>query len=133
MSAQIRRELGNYYDTLEMTQKATLNITAWQTWFLDCLNHAFEDAHGRLEEALRKARFWEHFAREPLNERQIKVLRRAMDNWQGKLTSSKWAKIAKCSQDTAGRDIKDLVQRGALKKDPGGGRSTSYSIVFAQQ
>jgi Fic family protein len=133
MSAQIRRELGNYYDTLEMTQQATLDITAWQKWFLDCLNHAFEGAHGRLGDALRKARFWEHFAREPLNEREIKVLRRMMDNWEGKLTSSKWAKIAKCSQDTAGRDIKDLIERGALKKDPGGGRSTSYSIVFDQQ
>ena len=132
MSAQIRKELSAYYDTLEMTQKDTLNITTWQKWFLNCLNHAFEDAHERLGDALRKAKFWEHFARQPLNERQIKVIRRVMDNWEGKLTSSKWAKIAKCSQDTAGRDIKDLIERGALRKDPGGGRSTSYSIVFDQ-
>ena len=130
MSAQIRRELNDYYDMLEATQKDTLDITSWQKWFLRCLNHAFDNAHERLAVALRKARFWERFAREPLNERQIKVLHRVMDNWQGKLTSSKWAKIAKCSQDTAGRDINDLIKRGALSKDPGGGRSTSYSIVF---
>jgi Fic family protein len=133
MSAQIRRELDNYYDTLESTQKDTPNITMWQKWFLNCLIHSFENAHERLADALRNARFWEYFAREPLNERQIKVLRRVMDNWEGKLTSSKWAMIAKCSQDTAGRDIKDLIIRGALKRDPGGGRSTSYSIVFDQQ
>lgn len=130
MSAQIRRELNDYYGLLETTQKNTLKITSWQKWFLRCLNHAIGDAHQRLEQALCKARFWESFAREPLNERQIKVLHRVMDNWEGKLTSSKWAKIAKCSQDTAGRDINDLIQRGALSKDPGGGRSTSYSIVF---
>lgn len=130
MSAQIRRELSDYYDMLETTQKNTLEITSWQKWFLRCLNHALDDAHVRLVEAMRKAKFWERFAREPLNERQINVLHRVMNNWEGKLTSSKWAKIAKCSQDTAGRDINDLIERGALVKDPGGGRSTSYSIVF---
>lgn len=132
MSSQIRRELNAYYDTLEMTQKGTPDITTWQKWFLNCLNHAFAHAHERLADSILKAKFWEHFARSPLNERQIKVLQRAMDNWEGKLTSSKWAKIAKCSQDTAGRDIKDLITRGALAKDPGGGRSTSYSIIFEQ-
>jgi len=130
MSAQIRKELEAYYGILETAQKASQNVTAWQHWFLTCLNHAFEDAHARLADALRKARFWEYFAREPLNERQIKVLHRVMDDWQGKLTSSKWAKIANCSQDTAGRDIKSLIVLGALSKDPGGGRSTSYSVVY---
>ena len=130
MSAQIRKELAAYYGILETTQKASLNITAWQEWFLTCLNHAFADAHARLVDALRKARFWEHFAREPFNERQIKALKRVMDDWQGKLTSSKWAKIANCSQDTAGRDIKGLISLGALRKDPGGGRSTSYSVIY---
>ena len=133
MSAQIRRELEIYYDTLEHTQRDTLNITTWQKWYLNCLIHAFENAHERLADAVSKARFWGYFAREPLNKRQIKVLGRVMNNWEGKLTSSKWAKIAKCSQDTAGRNIKDLIKRGALKRDPGGGRSTSYSIVFDQQ
>ena len=130
MSAQIRKELEAYYGILETAQKASLNITAWQEWLLTCLNHACENAHARLADALRKARFWEHFAHEPLNERQIKVLKRVMDDWQGKLTSSKWAKIANCSQDTAGRDIKGLISLGALRKDPGGGRSTSYSVIY---
>jgi Fic family protein len=130
MSAQIREERDDYYNTLERTQKSSLDITYWQGWFLDCLGRAIEHAHENLDEALKKARFWERYAREPLNERQIKVLNRVMDNFEGKLTSSKWAKIAKCSQDSAGRDIKNLMERGALRKDPGGGRSTSYSIVL---
>ena len=130
MSAQIREERDEYYNMLERTQRSSLDITPWQEWFLSCLGRAIESAHENLDEALRKVRFWERYAREPLNERQIKVLNRVMDNFEGKLTSSKWAKIAKCSQDTAGRDIKGLIERGALRKDPGGGRSTSYSIVL---
>ena len=130
MSAQIREVRDDYYNMLGRTQKSSLDITSWQKWFLDCLGRAIESAHKNLDEALQKARFWERYARQPLNERQIKVLNRVMDNFEGKLTSSKWAKIAKCSQDSAGRDIKDLIERGALRKDPGGGRSTSYSIVL---
>jgi len=130
MSAQIRKERDDYYNTLERAQKSSLDITPWQEWFLGCLSRAIEKAHENLDEALLKARFWERYAKEPLNKRQIKVLNRVLDNFEGKLTSSKWAKIAKCSQDSAGRDIKDLVERGALRKDPGGGRSTSYSIVL---
>jgi Fic family protein len=130
MSAQIREERDDYYNTLERTQKSSLDITFWQEWFLGCLGRAIESAHKNLDGALQKARFWERYARQPLNERQIKVLNRVMDNFEGKLTSSKWAKIAKCSQDSAGRDIKGLIERGALRKDPGGGRSTSYSIVL---
>ena len=130
MSAQIREERDDYYNTLERTQKSKLDITLWQEWFLGCLSRAVENAHDSLDEALRKARFWDRYAKEPLNERQIKVLNRLMDNFEGKLTSSKWAIIAKCSQDSAGRDIKDLIERGALRKDPGGGRSTSYSIIL---
>ena len=130
MSAQIREERDDYYNTLEKTQKSSLDITFWQDWFLGCLGRAIENAHENLDEALKKARFWERYAREPLNRRQIKVLNSVMDNFEGKLTSSKWAKIANCSQDSAGRDIKDLMERGALRKDPGGGRSTSYSIVL---
>jgi Fic family protein len=82
-----------------------------------------------LSAVLDKARFWERFAKEPLNERQIRVLNRLLDGFEGKLSSSKWAKLANCSQDTAQRDIVDLVERGALRKEPGGGRSTSYSLV----
>ena len=130
MSAQIRREHKEYYDTLEWTQKDKLDVTRWQEWFLNCLLHAIEGAQETLSNVLDKARFWERFAKEPLNERQIKILNRLLDGFEGKLTTSKWAKIAKCSQDTAYRDILDLIERGALQKDPGGGRSTSYSMYF---
>ena len=129
MSDQIRRERNDYYTLLERTQKGDLDITGWQTWFLECLLRAIEGAQTTLAAVLAKARFWERFAKEPLNERQIKVLNRLLDGFEGKLTSSKWAKLAKSSQDTAHRDIMDLVERGALRKDAGGGRSTSYSLV----
>ena len=131
LSAQIREERKDYYWTLEWVQKGDLDVTRWQTWFLNCLQRAIHGARDTLSSLLDKARFWERFATEPLNERQIKVLNRLLDGFDGKLTSSKWAKLAKCSQDTAYRDILDLVARGALKKNPGGGRSTSYSLVVA--
>jgi Fic family protein len=130
MSAQIRREQKSYYHILETTQKDGLDITQWQSWFLNCLLNAIEATKETLTAVLSKARFWERFAKAPFNERQIKVLNRMLDGFEGKLTTSKWAKIAKCSQDTAYRDILDLIERGALKKDPGGGRSTSYSLVI---
>jgi Fic family protein len=130
MSAQVRRERKDYYATLEWTQKSGVDVTRWQTWFLNCLLRAIEGAHDTLGSVLRKAHFWERFAMEPLHERQIKVLNRMLDGMEGKLTTSKWAKLTQCSQDTAYRDILDLVERGALKKDPGGGRSTSYSLAL---
>ena len=130
MSAQIRREHKNYYDTLEWTQKGELDVTRWQDWFLNCLLSAIEGAQEILSAVLVKARFWERFAKEPLNERQIKILNRLLDGFEGKLTTSKWAKIAKCSQDTAYRDILDLIDRDALQKDSARGRSTSYSLVI---
>lgn len=129
MSHQIRDERSEYYNVLERTQKGDTDITRWQEWFLECLLRTIEGAHGTLGSVLAKARFWERFAKEPLNERQIKVLNRLLDGFEGKLTSSKWAKLTRSSQDTAHRDITDLVQRGALRKDEGGGRSTSYSLV----
>ncbi len=128
MSAQIRREHKAYYEMLEQSQKSNLDVTQWQDWFLKCLLRTIESAQDTLSAVLQKARFWERFAKEPLNKRQIKVLNRLLDGFEGKLTTSKWAKIAKCSQDTAYRDILDLIERGALQKDPGGGRSTSYSL-----
>lgn len=130
MSAQIRRERNEYYAMLERTQKGDPDITPWQEWFLSCLLRAIRGAQEALEEILPKARFWDRFAREPLNERQKQVLNRLLSGFEGKLTTSKWAKLAKTSQDTAHRDIVDLVQRGALKKDSGGGRSTSYSLAL---
>lgn len=128
MSAQIRRERNDYYTTLEETQKGGLDVTRWQAWFLGCLLRAIDGAQETLGAVLSKAQFWERFAKEPLNERQIKVLNQLLDGFEGKLTTSKWAKLAKCSQDTAYRDILDLIDRGALRKDSGGGRSTSYSL-----
>lgn len=128
MSAQIRRERDDYYLMLERTQKGELDVTAWHEWFLGCLLRAMEGSQSLLSGVLGKARFWERFAREVLNERQIKVLNRLLDGFEGKLTTSKWSALAKCSQDTAYRDILDLVAKGALKKESGGGRSTSYSL-----
>lgn len=130
MSAQIRRERNEYYSILESTQKAGLDITRWQEWFLNCLLHAIENSRETMGVVLGKARFWERYAKEPLNERQIKMLNKLLDGFEGKLTTSKWATLAKCSQDTAHRDILDLIGRGALKQDPGGGRSTSYSLIL---
>jgi Fic family protein len=129
MSAQIRGKRKDYYALLERTQKGDLDVTGWQDWFLNCLKRAIGGAEDTLGAVLDKARFWQRFAAESLNNRQIKVLNRLLDGIEGKLTSSKWAKIAKCSQDTAYRDILDLVELGALQKDPGGGRSISYSLT----
>lgn len=129
MSAQIRRERDDYYAALERTQKGTLDITGWQEWFLICLGSAIKGTENTLGTVMDKARFWQKFATESFNERQLKVLNKLLDGFDGKLTSSKWARMAKCSQDTAYRDILDLVERGVLQKDPGGGRSTSYSLA----
>lgn len=130
MSAQIRRERNAYYEMLERTQKGGLDITPWLEWFLNCLLRAISGAQEALEGVLSKARFWERFAQEPLNDRQKIVLNRLLSGFEGKLTTSKWAKLTKTSQDTAHRDIVDLVERGALRKDSGGGRSTSYSLAL---
>ena len=129
MSSQIRAEREDYYHVLEWTQKGDMDVTRWQEWFLGCLHRAIEGSAQTLDAVMVKARFWDRFAKEPLNNRQIKVMSKLLDGFEGKLTSSKWARIAKCSQDTASRDIKNLIECGALKKDSGGGRSTSYSIV----
>ena len=129
MSAQISVERKGYYAILEATQKDGLDITGWLEWFLTCLDRAFDGADAILSSVLREPRFWEHHAGEKFNDRQRLMLDRLLGGFEGKLTSSKWAAIAKCSQDTATRDIDDLVKRGILAKDAGGGRSTSYSPV----
>jgi Fic family protein len=129
MSAQIRLERKAYYDTLEQTQKGSLDVTPWLTWFLGCLDRAFDGAEDTLASVLKKALFWETHASASFNDRQRAMINRLFNGFVGKLTSSKWAKMAKCSQDTALRDIDDLVKRGVLAKEPGGGRSTSYSLV----
>lgn len=129
MSAQIRLERGAYYTVLEDTQSGTLDITSWLVWFLDCLDRAFKGAESTLAAVLKKGRFWDAHAAVPFNERQRAMLNKLMDGFDGKLTSSKWAKIMKTSQDTALRDILDLVERGVLSRDPAGGRSASYSLA----
>jgi len=129
MSARIRTERKAYYDILERTQKGNGDIGGWMTWFLTSLRRAIEGAQKTLSAVLFKATFWEKHAARPLNERQIKVLNRLLDGFEGKLTSSRWAKLAKCSQDTAGRDIAALLALRVLKKSKAGGRSTSYSLV----
>lgn len=128
LSAQIRRERKAYYDTLEKTQKSSLDITPWLTWFLNCLDRAITSTEKTLSGVFHKAQFWRMHKDVPLNDRQRLMLNKALDGFEGKLTSSKWAKLVQCSQDTALRDIHDLVERGVLAKDPSGGRSTSYSL-----
>ncbi len=128
MSAQIRLERNAYYDQLEATQKGTLDITGWIRWFLECLERAFEGADRVLAKVLAKAAFWRKHADAAFNPRQHDMLNRLLDGFTGKLTSGKWAKIEKCSPDTALRDITDLVSRGILEREDAGGRSTSYRL-----
>jgi Fic family protein len=130
MSAQIQRERNAYYEILEKTQKGDLDITKWLLWFLACLDEAVTVSKENLSGITQKARFWEVNQAVVLNGRQRKMLNMLMDGFDGKLTSSKWAKIAKCSPDTALRDIQDLMDKGVLEKEDGGGRSTSYRIIM---
>ncbi len=129
MSLQIRQERTAYYRTLEQTQKGTVEITGWMEWFLNCLGRAIDAADETLVIVLRKARFWETHACRSFNDRQRLMLNKLLDGFEGKLTTSKWAKLAKCSQDTALRDIISLVECGVLAKDEAGGRSTSYLLL----
>jgi Fic family protein len=129
MSAQIRLERNAYYAVLERTQKGNLDITAWLKWFLACLNKAFDGAEKILAAVLQKAEFWKKHAATAFNDRQRNIVNRLLDGFEGKLTTSKWAKLEKTSPDTALRDINDLVAWGILKKDEGGGRSSSYSLA----
>ena len=129
MSAQIRTERATYYEILERTQKATLDITPWMEWFLLCLGRAIEGAQSMLSGVLDKARFWDAIGDLSLNARQRPVLNRRLKGFEGKLTTSKWAALAKCSHDTALRDILPLVDKGILIRNPAGGRSTSYALA----
>lgn len=129
MSAQIRQERNDYYEILERTQKGTLDVTHWMEWFLECLGRAIDGAETTLSAVLRKARFWEANRDVTINERQRLMLNRLLDGFEGNLTTSKWAAITKSSSDTALRDILDLVDRGMLARNPGAGRSTSYSLT----
>jgi len=132
LSAQIQRKLKAYYDILERTQKQSLDVTEWLAWFLATLHRAVDEAQHTLDAVLAKTHFWRRWAAPgsaPLNERQAKLVNRLLDGFEGKLTSSKWAAIAKCSPDTALRDLTDLLARGVLRKSDAGGRSTSYELI----
>ena len=128
MSAQIRRERRAYYEILERAQKGTLDVTAWLDWFLSCLGRAIDGAQVTLSLILAKARFWRAVHGLEINDRQRRLLNRLLDGFEGPLTTSKWAKVAKCSSDTALRDILDLVERGILVRGASGGRSTNYTL-----
>lgn len=129
MSAEIQLERKNYYTALERTQKGDLDITEWIIWFLACLDRAIDGAEAILGKVLHKAGFWGRMEGQSLSDRQRAMINRLLDGFEGKLTSSKWAKLTKVSPDTALRDINDLVLRGVLVRDDGGGRSTSYSLA----
>lgn len=130
MSAQIQRERNDYYNILEYCQRGSLDITLWIEWFLNCLKRAILSSEKTIKMVLIKAEFWKIHTGEAFNERQQFVINRLLDKFEGKLTSSKWAKLTKCSQDTALRDINDLLNRGILIKEEAGGRSTSYLLTL---
>ncbi|MBL7128128.1 MAG: Fic family protein [Ignavibacteria bacterium] len=129
MSAQIRLERNGYYDILEKTQKGTLDVTEWLEWFLNCLKNALHASEQILARVLYKHQFWNKYATLVLNDRQVLLLNKLLDGFDGKLTSSKWAKIAKCSTDTALRDIQNLMNKQILQKNTAGGRSTNYDLI----
>ena len=128
MSAQILVERKEYYKLLELTQKGDLDVTSWMLWFLECLKRTLESTEYVLKKVLFKAKFWDCHKKTVLNSRQVEMLNKLLDNFDGKLTSSKWAKMQKCSQDTALRDIQDLLTKNVLLKDVSGGRSTAYEL-----
>jgi Fic family protein len=130
MSSQICSERKEYYNILETTQKGSLEITEWLIWFLENLARAIQSSEKTLAKVFMKSRFWQIHIDEKFNDRQKKILNLMLDGFDGKLTSSKWAAIGKCSQDTASRDIEDLITRKILKKNPEGGRSTSYALIY---
>lgn len=129
MSAEIRKQHKNYYKILEKTQKGDLDITEWLEWFLDCLEASLLDTGKSVDTVLQKTSFWDKHRLVPMNERQIKMVNLLWDGFEGKLTSSKWGKITKCSTDTALRDIQDLIIKGILRKTDEGGRSTNYELI----
>lgn len=129
MSSQIAVERKDYYVQLELAQRNGLDITPWLGWFLGCLERALDNADQAFASVLRKAEFWRRINRQPVNERQQLVINRLLDGFEGHLTTSKFAKLAKCSTDTALRDVQELLKRGIIVQNPGGGRSTSYRLA----
>lgn len=130
MSAQIRVERKAYYDALEKTRKGNLDITEWLTWYLNCLDRALNTTERGMQSLLQKTKFWDGHANTAINERQRLMINKLFDGFDGKLTTSKWAKMTKCSADSALRDIQDLMQKEILRKEEAGGRSTSYVLKW---
>ncbi len=133
LSRQIEKERKAYYMQLERQQKGSVDITAWLLWFLDCVSHAIDNAKDTLSSILFKAELWNRINLAPVNERQRFIINRMLDNFKGYMTTSKYSKLAKCSSDTALRDIRELVARQILLQNPGGGRSTSYRLITAEE
>jgi Fic family protein len=133
MSAQIESERKSYYSALERQQRDTVDVTAWLGWFLDCLGRAIDQAEETLSAVLYKARMWERINLKPVNDRQRLVLNRMFDGFKGHINTSKYVTLAKCSPDTALRDIQQLVERGIFVQNPGGGRSTSYRLASLEE
>jgi Fic family protein len=129
MTSQIATERKEYYRELETAQRGELEITQWLQWFLACLGRALAGADAAIASVLHKGRLWQRINRHPVNERQRLVINRLLNGFKGFLTNSKYAKLAKCSPDTALRDIRALLDRGILVQNPGGGRSTSYRLA----
>ncbi len=130
MSARIRTERKGYYQVLEKTQKGDLDITEWMVWFLRCLLNALVEAEEILAVVMKKNAFWKDKRGVSMNVRQVKVVNKLLDGFEGKLTTIKWSRISKCSRDTALRDINDLIGKGVLQKGEGGGRNASYDLVW---
>lgn len=133
MSSQIEAERRDYYDSLEAQQRGTVDVTDWLSWFLGCFDRALGGAEHLLGAVLFKSKLWDVMNRHPVNDRQRAVLNRLLDGFEGHLTSSKYAKLAKCSGDTALRDMRELIDRGIIRQNPGGGRSTSYRLATAEE
>ncbi len=133
MSRQIEQERKAYYTQLERQQKSSVNITSWLSWFLNCFSRAVDSAEDTLSSVLFKAELWNRINPDPVNERQRLIINRMLDNFKGHMTTSKYAKCVKCSSDTALRDMRELVARNILIQNPGGGRSTSYRLITAEE
>jgi Fic family protein len=133
MSRQIEQERKAYYTQLEIQQKGSVDITSWLSWFLTCFSRAVDNAEYTLSSVLFKAELWNRVNPDPVNERQRLIINRLLDNFKGHMTTSKYAKLTKCSSDTALRDMRDLVVRNILIQNPGGGRSTSYRLITAEE
>jgi Fic family protein len=129
LSNQIQQEKNVYYETLKTVQHSEGDITQWLVWFLTCLKHALLETEESMQNIVRKAKFWENHKETTINERQRLMINKLFDDFFGNLTSSKCAKITKCSTDTALRDIKDLMEKGILQQEEEGGRSVNYTLV----